>query len=198
MGAIVELEPFFSKFGCSELLISEYRDRALGAKPNRLYRCPKLMSGNIFYADVNAQSTITIYKYTSQWDEYKTIVQGAPRCDEFSLAFHSGKLYIMGGKVSCDTYSDAVSIHLYFDMKNIHKRISMWKIIFLVKVESLDLSTWNRETLPNMGESRSFFLSVSCDKYIYVIGGRNKSGCMHACERCVSLHTIYNRLNLHI
>lgn len=109
MSAIVELEPFFTKYECSEILISEYRNRAHGFKPNRLYRCPGMISGNIFYAVVDSQRALRIYKYTSQWNEFKTIQQAAPRYESFGMALHNGKLYIMGGKVSYDNYSKAVS-----------------------------------------------------------------------------------------
>lgn len=112
MNAIVELEPFFSKYECTEILISEYRNRALGFKPNHLYRCPKTMSGNMFYAAVDSQMSMRIYKYTSQWNEFQTIHEAAPRSENFGLAFHNGQLYILGGQIPYNTYTNTVSIHV--------------------------------------------------------------------------------------
>lgn len=113
----MELETFFSKYECSEHLISEYRNRALGFKPNQIYRCPKSMSGNIFYADVSSGTTVRVYKYSTQWNEVKTIEQAAPSCVNFNLAFHGGKLYILGGKIQYkNTYSEAVCILQFYNL----------------------------------------------------------------------------------
>lgn len=87
---------------------NEYRNRALGFKPNDLYRCPKLLSGNIFYVEA-AFERLKIYKFDSQWAEFKVIDEGAPLYSEFGLAFHGGKIFILGGKGRYHLFYNTVS-----------------------------------------------------------------------------------------
>lgn len=106
------VESFFRKHGCVDILVNEYRNRTCHPQPIRPYRCSTSMSKNMYYGEFSQRSSVTIYKYTPLRSAVNTGTFER-RDEHFGMAFHGGKLYILGG---CDSdnivYSGRVSIQI--------------------------------------------------------------------------------------
>lgn len=56
---------------------------------------------------------------------------------------------------------------------------------YLDLVEYYDINTGARKTVSPMKVGRSNFKPVAFKQYIYVFGGKDETGCLNQCERCV-------------
>lgn len=73
-------------------------------------------------------------------------------------------------------------IVISFTSNNIVRKID-FHLTVLFEVESYDMNTFQRKTLPNMLTARSNFNPIISSNYVYVFGGQNESGTLKECER---------------